>query len=286
MMGTNKRRNAEEPREGGANRPPPQAANTVIQWRRHLLLVVVSLVVVISVIVHITDFREGASDQAMADLAVGPGVRGGQGPRNRSARARYKAVAYDYDKTLTVVDVLVYTRKRLHMNPAQIVDLIAHGAKKKVDAMVVDDWFGGAARVEALRAHFRALRGAGVALWIISFSYSEVIEAALKHVGLHKDMFGTNPVLLGRRELAKLHKTQDPRSKQYWIAKLMKERGWGKSDVLFLDDTQRNIRALAKTSAVMRVKGKGINPRDVTDAVLVSLPVENADEDAVDVDGP
>ena len=94
-------------------------------------------------------------------------------------------------------------------------------------------------------------------------------------------------VLLGRRELAKLHKTQDPRSKQYWIAKLMKERGWGKSDVLFLDDTQRNIRALAKTSAVMRVKGnRGINPRDVTDAVLVSLPVKNADEDAVDGDGP
>ena len=62
-------------------------------------------------------------------------------------------------------------------------------------------------------------------------SYSEVIGAALRHAGLLEAMFGADPVprgevLLGRRELAKLHSTQSHDRRDRKAKKKGSQQSW------------------------------------------------------------
>ena len=129
---------------------------------------------------------------------------------------------------------------------------LAGGLKKA--GLTTDDviarWFGGPARVASLRALLARLRRARVAVYICSFSFSPIIRELLALAGLDFDAYFKAP-LLGRKEMQRRGKKgNDPTSKQVALAALLgpggqfAPDGLAASEVLFVDDSQRNLDAV------------------------------------------
>ena len=92
---------------------------------------------------------------------------------------KYRAVVFDFDKTILTVDVYNELRRRLFYATRRRGDLAGALAEAGVAADdVLARWFGGGARVAALRALLARLRRArpAVAVYICSFSYAPVIR--------------------------------------------------------------------------------------------------------------
>lgn len=161
-------------------------------------------------------------------------------PPSGCTGACYRVVVFDFDKTILTVDVF----GELHARR----DDLAAGLKEKGMAKqdVVEQWFGGAARVDALRAMLEKLRVHRSTVYICSFSFAPIIRGLLALVGIDFERYFEAP-LLGRAEMQREGKAgNDPASKRIALAALLGAGGRNVAarDVLFVDDSQKNLDAV------------------------------------------
>lgn len=98
--------------------------------------------------------------------------------------------------------------------------------------------FGGEERVTALHNHFALLRGANIAVSIISMNYVAVIKSALDRIGGLGQFFGAESII--GRDSALMRRSRHNKGRA--IAALMKQNCFSYDQALFVDDTKKNIR--------------------------------------------
>ena len=151
-----------------------------------------------------------------------------------------RAVAFDFDDTIASVNV--------HHRFRGLDNLDA--MRRMTREEVVDQLFGGAGRVDRLRALFRRLMRNGIKLWICSFSFSAVIRELLQRVDLGFEQY-FEPPLMGRLEMKTLKgKETNPANKRRALADLAMQQRLRAHELLFVDDSQRNVMAVGADIAV------------------------------------
>ena len=119
---------------------------------------------------------------------------------------------------------------------------------------------GGVQRVELMRQMLEQLQSQGCALYIVSLGFTGAIRRHLDVWGLSQyfpesRVFGQDSPLLIERDYVKAS----------LIEHLMARRGWAFDDVLFVDDSQKNVGECdrRRTCATFTVAESGLTERDM-----------------------
>ena len=119
---------------------------------------------------------------------------------------------------------------------------------------------GGVQRVELMRQMLEQLQSQGCALYIVSLGFTGAIRRHLDVWGLssyfpESRVFGQDSPLLIERDYVKAS----------LIEHLMARRGWAFGDVLFVDDSQKNVGECdrRRTCATFTVAESGLTERDM-----------------------
>ena len=151
-----------------------------------------------------------------------------------------RIVFYDFDRTIPVVHIFHETGG-------------SDDVSNKSDQFFVDA-FGGEERITRLKRHFVRLTQTGVKCSIVSYGYTSVIKESLERVGLI-DFFEIDAIYGRDSEVMRRFRG----AKHEVISEEMRLRHISYEEAIFVDDSQRNIKACAeaKTCRTLHVHEEG-----------------------------
>ncbi|CAJ1363139.1 unnamed protein product, partial [Effrenium voratum] len=168
--------------------------------------------------------------------------------RARPVSGSLRAVLFDFDATLTVRE----ERGRGGFQRCEEADV----------AWLRRCGFGGSERLAQLRQGLQSLHSLSVENHIVSYADRDVIERALTLVEL-RELFSE---VYGVQDLGEYQ------SKAEFIHSLMQKKGFVYSDVLLVDDQQKNIDAAAGFCMTLKTRERGMTSEDM-DQVLQARPL-------------
>ena len=138
-----------------------------------------------------------------------------------------RIVFYDFDRTIPVIHIFHETGG-------------ADDVSNKSDQFFVDA-FGGKERISRLKRHFVRLTQTGVKCSIVSYGYTSVIKESLERVDLI-DFFETDAIYGRDSEVMRRFRG----AKHKVISEEMNLRHIRYGEAIFVDDSQKNIKACAE----------------------------------------
>lgn len=165
-------------------------------------------------------------------------------------RGKLRAVLFDFDATLTAREELQVWR----LFPER------GGFGNGIDInWLRDKGFGGEQRIQSLGSMLASLQEQGAELHVVSYADRELIVRALAILGaLH---FFCDRIV-GWQELG-----VGTWSKGAYIRELMESRSWGRDEVLFVDDQEKNIHGAKGLCLTHKVRGCGLSVGEMEEIV-------------------
>eukprot|EP00439_Symbiodinium_sp_Y106_P030159 s2029_g3.t1 len=167
-----------------------------------------------------------------------------------------QAVLVDFDATLTVREEI----------PAWRLFPEKGGFDREVDVT----WlrargFGGEERIRGLENMFRRLEEADVELHVVSWADRDVIERALSLLGL----------LTHFKSIAGVQQLGEHSGKAAFIQTLISEKSLKRHQVLFIDDQQKNVDAVAEVCLTHKTRGRGLTTTEMDSIVQQATATTN-----------
>ncbi|CAE7482464.1 unnamed protein product [Symbiodinium sp. KB8] len=170
-----------------------------------------------------------------------------------------QAVLVDFDATLTVREEI----------PAWRLFPEKGGFDREVDvSWLRERGFGGEERIRGLEKMFRRLDEADVELHVVSWADRDVIERALSLLGL----------LTHFKTIAGVQQLGQHSGKAAFIQNLISERSLKRNQVLFIDDQQKNVDAVAEVCLTHKTRGRGLTTTEMDSIVQQDFKSGNAPE--------